>query len=183
MLAASEHYLTPSRSLATVPAVAEWYGTDPGAYVYDEYAGTYRVTDRRTYRALSVLLAIAPIGGRTFLGMARRTVAAAALTAVLAGAAISAAIPAPCYGDDGYRCVSEAEYADVLARLDVIRSERSGGRFDVLAACAITNGAELTEDACADYLRKNARLTAACGHLREQSAYEDCEAATLAEGS
>ena len=73
MLAASEHYLTPSRNAATVPAVAEWYGTDPAVYVYDEYAGTYRVTDRRTYRALSVLLRVAPIGGRfTIIASERR---------------------------------------------------------------------------------------------------------------
>ena len=65
----------------------------------------------------------------TYLGLTKRTAVAVAISAVLAGAAISAAIPAPCYGDDGYRCVSEAEYADVLTRLDVIRSERSGDRF------------------------------------------------------
>ena len=118
---------------------------------------------------------------RTYLGMRMRTAVAVAFAAFAIGGAIALAIPATC--DDGERCLTEAEYADVLADLDAIRSERSGGRFDVLAACAITNGAELTEDACADYLRKNARLTAACGHLREQSAYEDCEAATLAEGS
>ena len=129
MLAASEHYLTPSRNAATVPAVAEWYGTDPAAYVYDEYTGLYRATDRRTYRALSVLLRVAPIGGRSYLGVPLRTALAASVLAVAIGAGIGAAIPTPCYGDDGYRCVSEAEYADVLATLDVIRSERSGGRF------------------------------------------------------
>jgi hypothetical protein len=65
----------------------------------------------------------------TYLGFTKRTALAVALTAAITGAAIGFSIPAPCYGDDGYRCVSEAEYADVLARLDVIRSERSGGRF------------------------------------------------------
>jgi hypothetical protein len=66
----------------------------------------------------------------TYLGFKKRTAVAVALAAAITGAAISAAIPAPCYGDDGYRCVSEAEYADVLARLDVIRSERSGDHFN-----------------------------------------------------
>lgn len=130
MLAASEHYLTPSRNAATVPAVAEWYGTDPAVYVYDEYAGTYRVTDRRTYWALSVLLRVAPIGGRSYLGMPLRTALAASVLAAGIGAGISAAIPTPdAYGDDGYTVLTPAEYADVLARYASIRDARTGGRF------------------------------------------------------
>jgi len=179
LLASSDHY--ERRRCATVASAAQWYGTDDRVYRYEDLRGAYEVTDRAAYWALAVLLAIAPVGGRTYLGVPLRTAVAGAFAAFAIGGAIALAIPATC--DDGERCLTEAEYADVLADLDAIRSERSGGRFDVLAACAITNGAELTEDACADYLRTNARLTAACGHLREQSAYEDCEAATLAEGS
>ena len=131
MIAASEHYLTPSRNAATVPAVAEWYGTDPAVYVYDEYAGTYRVTDRRTYRALSFLLRVAPIGGRSYLGMPVRTAAAGAALALLAGIALAAVIPTPSpYGDDGSPVLTPAEYADVLTRMDVIRDARTGGRFN-----------------------------------------------------
>ena len=64
-LASSPYYNVPAKPCANVPAVTDWYGTDPSVYVFDEYAAQYVVTDRRTYRALSVLLALAPIGGRS----------------------------------------------------------------------------------------------------------------------
>jgi hypothetical protein len=129
-LASSEHYLRPARQCATVHALASWYGTDPAVYVYDEHAATYRVTDRRTYRALTVLLAVAPIGGRTYLGMALRTVAVTVAAAIAVTALALPHLPAPtCYGDDGEPCLTAVEYADVLARYDALRSERSGGRF------------------------------------------------------
>jgi hypothetical protein len=129
-LASSEHYLRPARRCATVHALASWYGTDPAVYVYDEHAATYRVTDRRTYRALTVLLAVAPIGGRTYLGMALRTVAVTVAAAIAVTALALPHLPAPtCYGDDGAPCLTAVEYADVLDRYDVLRSERDGGRF------------------------------------------------------
>jgi len=123
-------YDVPPQPCADVPSLTYWYGTDPAVHVFDEALGDYVITDRRTYRALTVLLAVAPIGGRAVLGIPVRSFVAASVLTVAIGGAIGAAIPAPCFGDDGYRCVSEAEYADVLARLDVIRSERSGDRFD-----------------------------------------------------
>lgn len=128
-LAASEHYLTPPRPCATVHAVAEWYGTDPSVYVYDEYAGTYRVTDRRTYRALAVLLRVAPIGGRSYLGMPLRTAVAVAFASTVAGVALAFVVPSPTC-DDGERCATEQEYAETVARLELIRETRTGGRFE-----------------------------------------------------
>ena len=86
---------------------------------------------RRTYRALSVLLRVAPIGGRSYLGMPLRTALAASVLALAIGAGIGAAIPTPdVYGDDGYSVLTPAEYADVLSRMDVIRDARTGGRFN-----------------------------------------------------
>jgi len=61
--------------------------------------------------------------------MSIRRAVAVAVAAATIGAAIGIAIPAPCVGDDGARCMTDAEYADVLARMDAIRSERSGDRF------------------------------------------------------
>ena len=184
MLAASEHYLTPPRNAATVHAVAEWYGTDPAVYVYDEYAGTYRVTDRRTYRALSVLLRVAPIGGRSYLGMPLRTALAASVLAAGIGAGISAAIPTPdVYGDDGYPVLTPVEHADVLARYASIRDARTGGRFTedaaTLAECAKTNGATLTVEACRDYLAERYAVAERCGAIGAQLAYERCADAAL----
>jgi len=117
---------------------------------------------------------------RTFLGMPLPVALAVAAIAAAIGAAIGIALPASC--DDGAPCISEDEYADVLATLDTIRAERSGGRFatDVLAECAKTNGANLTVRACTDYLAERAALADACGAIPEQLAYEACEAATLA---
>ena len=116
---------------------------------------------------------------RTYLGMPLPVALAVAAIAAAIGAAISIAIPASC--DDGAPCISEDEYADVLATLDTIRTERSGGRFatDVLAECAKTNGADLTVSACVDYLAEQAFLADTCGAIAEQLAYEACEDAAL----
>ena len=63
-LHASYFYDVPPQPCADVPTLTYWYGTDPSVHVYDEDAADYVITDRRTYRALSVLLAIAPIAAR-----------------------------------------------------------------------------------------------------------------------
>ena len=73
--------------------------------------------------------------GATYLGMRARTLAAiaAAFVAFVATASLilqATNYGAPCISDDGAPCITEAEYADVLVRLDVIRSERSGDRFN-----------------------------------------------------
>lgn len=70
----------------------------------------------------------------TYLDYRPKTLAAIAAAFVAFVAAASLILHgtnygAPCIGDDGAPCLTEAEYADVLATLDVIRSERSGGRF------------------------------------------------------
>ena len=116
----------------------------------------------------------------TYLGMRLRTVALMVAAAIAVAALALPHLPVPtCYGDDGEQCLTEAEYADVLARYDVLRSERSGGRFDALATCADTNGAPLTADQCATYLAERAALADACGAISEQNAYEHCEYVTL----
>jgi hypothetical protein len=90
----------------------------------------------------------------------------------------------PCIADDGEPCASAATMRDVEARLDVIRAERTGGRFDtssdLLAECSRTNGAPLTVEACSNYLAEGAAVAAECGDIAAQHAYEVCEAATLA---
>jgi len=106
----------------------------------------------------------------TYLGITAKALAliAAAFVTFVTAASITlhaTEYGAPCDSEDGAPCVTEAEDADVLA------------------ACAKTNGASLTVEQCEDYLRINALVTAACGDLLDQHAYEDCEAATLAEGS
>ena len=70
----------------------------------------------------------------TYLDYRPRTLAAIAAAFVAFVAAASLILHgtnygAPCIGDDGAPCLTEAEYADVLARLDVLRSERGGDRF------------------------------------------------------
>lgn len=117
-LAASPYYGKPPKACATVRSLTHWYGDDP------------RLWDVRTYRALAALLALAPIGGRTYLNIPLRTVAALVAAAVLAGTAIASAVPGPCVADDGGRCMTEAQYAEVLHRMDALRSERSGDRFN-----------------------------------------------------
>jgi len=69
----------------------------------------------------------------TYLGMHVRTVAAllaVAVTAAVLFVALADRYGAlrPCIADDGGPCASAAVMADVEARLDVIRSERSGAR-------------------------------------------------------
>jgi hypothetical protein len=72
----------------------------------------------------------------TYLGMTRRTAAAVAATAAAAGFALGMILPAPDAAPCGYvmegaemvpaSCITEA---DLQARLDAIRVERSGGRW------------------------------------------------------
>jgi hypothetical protein len=71
----------------------------------------------------------------TYLDFRPRTLAAIAATFVAFVAVASLILHgtnygAPCIGDDGAPCLTEAEYADVVERMDVLRSERSGGRFN-----------------------------------------------------
>ena len=177
--AASEYYDAPQRPLDTVQWCTYWYGDDPRVFDYDAETGASTVADVRTYRALAVLLRLAPIGGRSYLGMPLRTAVAVAFASAAAGVALAFALPSPTC-DDGQRCMTPAEYAETVARLEAIRETRTGGRFDVLAQCAETNGAPLTVDACTTYLAERSALAAACGAIAAQDAYERCEAATLA---
>ena len=129
-LATSGHYYRPARGITNVRSLIEWYGTDPDLMTHDEYAGTYVIEDVATYRALAVLLAVAPIGGRTYLDVPIRTAVAASVPIAALGVAIGLALPVPdAYGDDGYPELAPAEYADVLERYEALRNVRSGGRF------------------------------------------------------
>jgi len=74
----------------------------------------------------------------TYLGIRVRSLAAIAAGTVAATAVAALVFSAtnygaPCFGDDGDACLTEAEYADVLTRMDVLRGDRSGDRF----ACAV----------------------------------------------
>lgn len=114
----------------------------------------------------------------------RYTLAAFAAGALLA-VPIVAFVPFPSPPECGYvfdsasvgyvpaACEDAASMAD---RLDAIRRERPSGRFE----CAATNGAPLTADECAAYLAERAAITAECGSLVTQEAYEACEAAARA---
>jgi hypothetical protein len=69
----------------------------------------------------------------TYLGMLVRTVAALLAVAVFAAVVFVTAADyygafRPCIADDGGSCASASVMADRQARLDVIRSERSGAR-------------------------------------------------------
>lgn len=146
--AASEHYDAPLRAIDSVQWATYWYGEDPRVFDYDEHADAYYVADRRTYRTLSVLLRVAPIGGRSYLGMPLRTALTASVLAMTIGAAATFALPTPTVFDQAA----------------------------ALAECAKTNGADLTPDACYQYLAWM-DATAECRAADLQEDYERCAAA------